>query len=62
MAIAQRVIPARLIHHSDRGRQYCSYAYVECLLDIGANVSMSTSGQPTENAFVESFFKTIKRG
>jgi putative transposase len=34
--------------------------YVERLLDVGANISMSTPGQPTENAFAESFFKTIK--
>ncbi len=60
MAIAQRVIPAGLIHHSDRRRQYCSHTYVERLLDIGANISMSTPGQPTENAFAESFIKTIK--
>ena len=37
MALAQRV--AGLIHHSDRGRQYCSHAYVERLLDVGANKS-----------------------
>ena len=36
MAIAQRKIPAGLIHHSDRGRQYCSHVYVERLFDIGA--------------------------
>ena len=60
MALAQRVIPAGLIHHSDRGRQYCSHAYVERLLDVGANISMSTPGQPTENAFAESFSKTVK--
>jgi putative transposase len=60
MALAQRVVPAGLIHHSDRGRQYCSHAYVERLLDVGANISMSTRGQPTENAFAESFSKTLK--
>ena len=60
MALAQRVVPAGLIHHSDRGRQYCSHAYVERLLDVGANISMSTPGQPTENAYAESFIKTLK--
>ena len=49
-----------MIHHSDRGRQYCSNVYVERLLDIGICVSISTPGQPTENAFAESFFKTFK--
>jgi transposase InsO family protein len=60
MALAQRVVSAGLIHHSDRGRQYCSNVYVERLLDVGAYISMSTPGQPTENAFVESFIKTLK--
>jgi len=60
MALAQRQVPAGLIHHSDRGRQYCSNVYVERLLDVGASISMSTPGQPTENAFAESFFKTVK--
>jgi putative transposase len=60
MALAQRMIPTRLIHLSNRGRQYCSHAYMERLLDVGANISMSTPGQPTENAFAESFIKTLK--
>jgi transposase InsO family protein len=60
MALAQRQISSGLIHHSDRGRQYCSNMYVERLLDVGANISMSTPGRPTENAFAESFFKTLK--
>ena len=60
MALAQRQVPIGLIPHSDRGRQYCSNAYVERLLDVGANISMSTPGQPTENAFAESFIKTVK--
>jgi putative transposase len=60
MAWAQRHVSAGLIHHSDWGRQYCSHAYVERLFDVGANISMSTPGQTTENAFAESFFKTVK--
>jgi len=55
MALALRQVTAWLIHHSDRGRQYGSHVYVERLIDIGATISMSTPGQPTENAFVESF-------
>lgn len=38
----------------------CSHVYVERLLDFGANISMSTRGQPNENAFAESFFKTVR--
>jgi putative transposase len=34
--------------------------YLEQLLDIGAYISMSTPGQPTENALAERFFKTVK--
>src|SRR5215472_330524 len=60
MALAQRVVSAGLIHHSDRGKQYCSNVYVQRLLDVGATISMSTPGQPTENAYAESFFKTLK--
>jgi putative transposase len=60
MALESRQILQGLIHHSDRGRQYCSHAYAERLLDIGACISMSAPGQPTENAFAESFFKTVK--
>ena len=52
--------PLPEIHQPDRGRQYCSNVYVEHLLDIGTCVSISTPGQPTEKAFAESFFKTIK--
>jgi len=49
-----------LIHHSDKGIQYCSHDYINLL---GANcilVSMSAKGSPYENAFIESFFKTLK--
>ena len=60
MALTQRQVPMGLIHRSDRGAQYCSHAYVERLLDVGASISMSRPGQPTVNAFAESFFKTVK--
>jgi putative transposase len=60
MALEKPPAPYRLIHQPDRGRQYYSNVYVERLLDIGICVSISTPGQPTENAFAESFFKTFK--
>jgi transposase InsO family protein len=60
-AIALRQPAAGLIHHSDRGVQYASRAYVERLLGIGAQVSMSAKGNPYDNAKAESFFKTLKR-
>src|SRR4051812_17309961 len=60
-AIAVRQPGAGLIHHSDRGVQYASAAYVERLLGIGAQVSMSAKANPYDNAKAESFFKTLKR-
>jgi transposase InsO family protein len=55
MALAQRQIAPGLIHHSDRGRQYCNFTYVRRLQSVGASISMSAPGQATENAWVESF-------
>ena len=49
-----------LIHHSDRGRQYASYAYQELLREYGMTPSMSRSGNCYDNAYVESFFGTLK--
>jgi putative transposase len=62
MALAQRQISSGLIHHSDRGRHYCSHVYVERLLDVGANISMSTPGKPTDNAFARSLFQNAEVG
>jgi putative transposase len=39
---------------------YCSFAYVQRLQSVGAQISMSAPGQATENARAESFFKTVK--
>jgi putative transposase len=60
-AIVGRQPGAGLLHHSDRGVQYASAAYVQRLLGIGAQVSMSAKGNPYDNAKAESFFKTLKR-
>lgn len=49
-----------LIHHSDQGVQYASNDYVKCLEDHGIEISMSSKGNPYDNAFVESFIKTLK--
>jgi len=49
-----------LIHHSDRGRQYASYAYQELLRQYCITPSMSRSGNCYDNAYVESFFGTLK--
>lgn len=59
-AIATRQPPIGLIHHSDRGVQYASHAYVERLQTIGAQISISAKGNPYDNAKAESFFKTLQ--
>ena len=43
----------QLIHHSDRGCQYCSNEYVAELKKHGVNISMTQSGDPLENAIAE---------
>jgi putative transposase len=49
-----------LIHHSDRGVQYASKEYIECLNAHGIQISMAAQGNPYDNAFVESFIRTLK--
>jgi putative transposase len=49
-----------LIHHSDRGSQYCANAYQAKLRENGIAISMSGKGNAYDNAMVESFFKTLK--
>jgi len=59
MALETR--PARgCIHHSDRGVQYASARYVALLRQHGLQISMSAKGNPYDNAFMESFYKTLK--
>jgi transposase InsO family protein len=53
MALSQAGPARGLIHHSDRGVQYCSRAYVEVLAAHGARVSMAAVGNPYENALAE---------
>jgi putative transposase len=53
-AIAGRMFPQRsLIHHSDRGVQYCSSIYVQTLNDNHIGISMTEHGDPLENALAE---------
>lgn len=49
-----------LVHHSDQGVQYASNAYIECLEEHDIQISMSRRGNPYDNAFCESFIKTLK--
>jgi transposase InsO family protein len=60
IAIAERRPAAGCIHHSDQGVQYASLEYVKELKRHGFLISMASTGNPYENAQVESFFKTLK--
>lgn len=60
MALETREPAPGCIHHSDRGVQYASEGYVNLLLSRGLRISMSRKGNPYDNAFAESFMKTLK--
>jgi transposase InsO family protein len=60
MALKQRRPAAGLVHHSDRGVQYASNKYIERLEARGIVISMSRPGNPYDNAWAESFIKTLK--
>jgi len=49
-----------LIHHSDKGVQYCSTEYINLLEKYSIKISMSAKGMPVENAPAESFFGRLK--
>lgn len=49
-----------LVHHSDRGVQYASLEYTQYLKSWEACISMSRVGNPYDNAYAESFIKTVK--
>jgi transposase InsO family protein len=60
-AIESRKPPPGLVHHSDRGVQYASAAYVGLLLQHGMIPSMSRPGNPYDNAKCERFMRTLKQ-
>ena len=59
-ALSQRQPEPGLVHHSDRGSQYASKLYVQRLKDHQIVISMSRKANPYDNAFAESFIKTLK--
>ena len=59
-AVALRHPPEGLVHHSDRGVQYCAYEHQELLARLGMKVSMSRKGNCYDNAPMESFWGTLK--
>lgn len=51
---------SQLIHHSDQGAQYAASEYVDRLETYDITISMSRKGNVYDNAFAESFMKTLK--
>jgi putative transposase len=60
MAITQRR-PSAVVHHSDRGCQYTSYAFGKRCQEAGIMPSMGSVGDAYDNAMAESFFATLER-
>jgi transposase InsO family protein len=60
MALKNRKPGKDVIHHSDRGVQYACHEYTEVLTANYFKISMSAKGNPYDNAYAESFFKTLK--
>ncbi len=59
-AVKAKRPPRGLIHHSDRGSQYCSPHYQKLLDQFGMRASMSRKGNCYDNAPMESFWGTLK--
>lgn len=53
--------PVGLIHHSDRGVQYACVEYISYLQKRQFQISQSRLATPEDNAFIESFFRTMKK-
>ena len=60
MALNNRIYNQSIIHHSDRGSQYCSHNYVDLLLKNNIAISMTENGDPYENALAERMNGIIK--
>lgn len=59
-ALAGRHFPPGVVHHSDRGVQYCCKEYTALLAKHHLRGSMARKGNPYDNAKAESFWKTLK--
>lgn len=60
MALNNKLYNQSIIHHSDRGSQYCSHNYVDLLLKNNIAISMTENGDPYENALAERVNGIIK--
>jgi len=59
-AVRSRKPQRGLIFHTDRGIEYAAGAFKERLLELGITQSMNRPGKVTDNAFIESFFHSMK--
>ena len=59
-AVAAKRPGKGLLHHSDRGSQYCAHAYQKLLRQFGMQASMSRKGNCWDNAPMESFWGALK--
>lgn len=60
-AVGKLENPSGLIHHSDRGTQYCSHRYTEYLKEKEIEISMSRKGNPYDNAVMERTIGILKQ-
>jgi putative transposase len=60
-AVTAKRPAGRLIHHSDRGSQYCAHQYQQLLGHFDLQASMSRKGNCYDNAPMESFWGTLKQ-
>lgn len=60
MALSNRVYNNKLIHHSDRGSQYCSSIYTQLLIQNNIAISTTQNGNPRKNAIAERVNGIIK--
>lgn len=64
MALEQKgntALPQSLIHHSDRGIQYCCHDYIKILKKHEMLISMTNTPDPLENPLTERMHRTLKQ-
>jgi transposase InsO family protein len=59
-AVQTRRPVAGLVFHTDRGTEYAATAFKERLAKLGFRQSMNRPGKMTDNAYIESFFHSMK--
>lgn len=59
-AVASRRPKRGLVFHTDRGSEYAATAFKDRLAELGFRQSMNRPGKMTDNAFIESFFHSMK--